>query len=324
MKNKLLICSDFDSESGLGHLSRAQTFFDAIEKESYEIHLCSEMNPNNFGLKIPLLDIAIWKPFLEAKTEKYSVIYIDTYDSNILEQIKIWDVNRKILLLDSNFRQSIPCWPDFVIDLERTSPRHFGNYKYLHGTALIGSAIQKLKRSELSNRIQGKFPSKVVVNLGGSNRALKYLMKFNSIFKTQTDIQFVIFCSSVILPDLETNLRSLDNTIVKCIGDEYFSELMSCDLLITSSGSSFLEAIYMKIPTVIFDLFENARLNFETFRKNSNVLYSGGVDDLDGDWFMNLSITDDRSNFFADYKSLDDQLNFIDVEMLKSALISIL
>ena len=325
MKNKIFIYSDFDSKSGLGHLSRAQTVFDAIDHDLYEIHLSSEVNPTHFGVKFYFLDKIIWKPLREAKTDKYLLVFIDTYDSNIIRQLKNWDVDKKILLIDSNFSQALPLWPDFIIDLERTSPRLLETSKsYLHGITLIGPAIQRLKRGDFLNGGKRKVPSKVVVNFGGSNQVFKYLVKLNSIIETRVDIQFVVFCSNDIYLDLESVMSPHENANVKVIGDDYFAEMINCDLLVTSSGSSFLEAIYMKIPVAIFDLFENASLNFEAFRMSSNVLYAGRIEDLDRDWFTELSLNYQNSKCVDDNEKFEDQFQFIDTDTLKSSISSIL
>lgn len=325
MKNKVLIYSDFDSKSGLGHLSRAQTFFDAIDHDLYEVNLSSEVNPKSSDVKFSFLEKTIWKPLREATTEKYSLVFVDTYDQSIIRQLKNWDIDKKILLLDSNFSQALPLWPDLVIDLERTTPRLLEtSKKYIHGIALIGSAIQRLKRGDSLNCSGSKFPSKVVVNFGGSNRTLNYLMKLRSIIETRIDIQFVIFCSSDVYLDLDTFLYPHENATVKCVGDEYFAEMVNCDLLVTSSGSSFLEAIYMKIPTAIFDLFDNASLNFEAFRLSPTVLYAGQIEDLDRDWFTELYSNYQNRHSFKYDKSFEDQFHFIDIDTLKKSISSII
>jgi hypothetical protein len=321
MKNKVLIYSDFDSKSGLGHLSRAQTFFDALDHDLFEINLSSEVNPKSFGVKFGFLEKSIWKPLREATTEKYSLVFVDTYDPNIIRQLKNWEIDKKILLLDSNFSQALPHWPDLVIDLERTTPRHLEtSKKYIHGIALIGSAIQRLKRGNSINCSKRMFPSKVVVNFGGSNRALNYLMKLNSIIETRIDIQFVVFCSNDIYLDLESVISPHENATVKCIGDDYFAEMINCDLLVTSSGSSFLEAIYMKMPTAVFNLFENASLNFEAFQMSSNVIYAGRIEDLDRDWFADISLNYQKNKTGIDKNSFEEQFHFIDIDTLKRSI----
>ena len=325
MKNKLLIYSDFNTESGLGHLSRAQTFVDAIDHDLYEIHLSSEVNPKNSGVKFRFLEKTIWKPFRETRTEKYSLIFIDTYDANIIMQLKDWDVDKKILLLDSNYDQTIPHWPNLVIDIERATPRLLGTSTgYIHGITLIGSAIQKLKRGNYFDIKERVIPSKVVINFGGSSGVFKHLLKFDNLIRTQADIKFVIFCCNDIFLSLASFLHHHKNATVKSVGDDYYAEMVSCDLLVTSSGSSFLEAIYMKIPTAIFDLFENANLNFEAFRMSSNVLYAGRIEDLDGDWFAKLSLNYRNSKSFEDNKSFEDHCHFIEIDTLKSSISSIL
>jgi spore coat polysaccharide biosynthesis predicted glycosyltransferase SpsG len=192
--------------------------------------------------------------------------------------------------------------------------------KYIHGIAIIGSAIQRLKRGNSLNCSDNTFPSKVVVNFGGSSQALTYLMKLNSIIGTRIDIQFVIFCSKDVYLDLETFLCPHENATVKCVGDEYFTEMVNCDLLVTSSGSSFLEAIYMNIPTAIFDLFENASLNFEAFRLSSNVLYAGQIEDLDRDWFAEMSLNYKKNKTVIDKNRFEEQFHFIDIDTLKCSI----
>jgi hypothetical protein len=76
----------------------------------------------------------------------------------------------------------------------------------------------------------------------------------------------------------------------------------------------------MKMPTAVFDLFENASLNFEAFQMSSNVLYAGRIEDLDRDWFTDISLNYRKNKTGIDKNSFEEQFHFIDIDTLKRSI----
>jgi spore coat polysaccharide biosynthesis predicted glycosyltransferase SpsG len=318
MTGPVLLYADFDKNSGIGHIARTQIFYHAISKFSNEIYLCSKSNPSEIKLQFDFLSKVKWLPIEHAKKMTFSLSYIDSYDNQIIESFSDILASKRVILFDSNYKKSLPDWADLIIDLERTTPRHHAsNCSYIFGVNIIGLDIQKLKKSRKKKRLKDRKIKRVVVNFGGSNRAGAYLEQLKPSADSNPDVDYVIFCAQDLIIKLEATFYLCKNVTLKKIGPEYFKELQSCNFLVSSSGVSFLEAIYLELPVVVFNLFDNAAGNFEKFHNAKNVLYYGQITDLSGNWQTLVN------NKFTDYspvraKNETDFLRYIEAGELIS------
>lgn len=288
MNQEILLCLDYDESTGIGHISRSRAFIEAVSLFSPQIYISSRIDPVTCGPKFEFLQDCIWLTQQQATQKNFSMIYVDTYDYEFLESIKLWQSKVKVLLLDDNYSAKLPSWAEMIIDIERSSPRDTSARKeYLWGDLLLNSEIvsaYESYRSSFHNRVDSP-TYRAAVNFGGSTKVTPYLQKLLPTFTENQDISFTLYCPTVIVEQLKAYYLELNNVEVVEISSKYLSNLSKYDLLITNSGTSFLEGLYMDIPMIIFNLFSNANSNFSRLRRSRKVLFSGSGEDLDRIWY---------------------------------------
>lgn len=277
------MCVDFNQESGIGHLSRAQTFYDATLKFSDSIFLSCEVNPDQ---KLQELDILQETKFLDPEVivnQSFDVIYVDTYSEKKLEELRFIKSSVKVVLLDSNYKRSLPDWPDLIIDVERTSSRGSLSFKdYIFGMLCVSEDLESIGRGIRERTANLNSRKKFLVNFGGSSKTETYLSMLHKIFSIHQEIDFHIYCSTEVF--LQQKRLELSNVCFTELNSSYRKELEKCDLLVTSSGTSFLEGLYLDMPIAVFNIFDNAQENFRHFRKSKQVLFAGEISELSSNW----------------------------------------
>jgi spore coat polysaccharide biosynthesis predicted glycosyltransferase SpsG len=277
------MCVDFNQESGLGHLTRAQTFYEAALKFSDSIFLSCELNPGHKLLKLDLLQNTKFLNPEEIVNQTFDVLYVDTYSEKKLEQARFIKSTVKVVLLDSNYKKRLPDWPDLVIDVERTiSRRSLALKGYIFGVLCVSENLESISKKNREKTRNLNTRKKIVVNFGGSSKADLYLSMLHNTFLVHQEIDFQVYCPTEVI--LQQERLELSNVCFTEIGSNYIEKLEHCDLLVTSSGTSFLEGLYLNIPIVVFNIFQNAQENFYNFRENKQVLFAGQIRELSSNW----------------------------------------
>jgi spore coat polysaccharide biosynthesis predicted glycosyltransferase SpsG len=172
----------------------------------------------------------------------------------------------------------MPTWADFIIDMERSTPRnHTFQGEYLFGDILVHSELE-LSRQKIQDKCEKKIDLSnltVAINFGGSQKVMNYFNKLKHIFLAHEEVSFYIYCPLALRKEVSLLFFELDNVKVEAFKSNYLQELPKYDLLITNTGTSFLEGLFVNIPMIIFSLFPNAIHNFDRFHKEELVLFSG-------------------------------------------------
>jgi spore coat polysaccharide biosynthesis predicted glycosyltransferase SpsG len=323
LPSKVLLYLDYDKESGFGHISRSRTFVEAISSESTEIFMCSALNPLDSDLEIGFLGRVNWIPHTEIETMNFDLIYIDSYNEDILRKAEKFSINKKILVIDANFVEEIPGWPDLVIDLERSSPRKNNfNGNYLFADLMIHSELQSAKaRRDFNSGIRNDFSNlAAVVNFGGSVSVNHYLRQLDATFAANNNIFYVVYVPHLLFETLKIHFRNLVNVKVKIFSTRYHYDLENCDFLITNSGTSFMEGLYLGVPMVIFSLFPNAQSNFSKHRFRKRVIHSGFAVELETEWLNKVLEYFEKE--FSPGTLIEDNadLTFLDVNTIRTEL----
>ena len=140
MTTSVLLYVDFNASSGLGHVSRAEAFFEAISTDQNKVYISSEKDTDRLKPNFNFLKNVTWIDFQEAKQMDFDIAYLDTYSNATINEFKEISAIKKILLIDSNFNDEIPNWANLVIVLEQANVRN-SNHKALlvYGLTLISS-----------------------------------------------------------------------------------------------------------------------------------------------------------------------------------------
>ena len=297
MTLRALLYLDYDVETGLGHVSRARGFIEALSTRPTEIYICSKLNPKTNEPQLDFLKQVTWVSYEMAKMSQYSLIYVDTYDKQLLATFKCWPIDLKVILLDSNYSFEMPSWADFIIDIERSSPRnHRFQGEYLFGDILLHSELE-LSRNKMRNKADAKIglsKLEVAINFGGSLKVARHFNRLEHIFLAHEDVSFSIYCPLGLSQEVNAHFLEYQNVKVKEFTSNYLQELPRYDFLITSTGTSFLEGLFVDIPLIIFSLFPNASSNFERFQRERRILFSGTVHELE-----NLDLTETIKRLYA-------------------------
>lgn len=286
--------------------------------------MCSRLNPLESEIEMGFLDQVNWVPHNQAEVMNFDLLYVDSYSRDILDEAEKFAINKKILVIDTNFVGEIPGWPNMVIDLERSSPRKMNfNGSYLFADLFIHSDLQSLKLGRDFNSGEGRSSSKLVgvVNFGGSLSIDHYLRQMKSTFTADNDVSYVVYAPHLLSESLKIHYGNITNVEVKVFSKEYLHDLKNCDFLITNSGTSFMEGLYLGIPMVTFSLFPNAHANFNKHRFRKNVIYSGSDVELESQWLNKVieffqeelfldALTEDRLDFtYLDVNAIRNELN---------------
>jgi spore coat polysaccharide biosynthesis predicted glycosyltransferase SpsG len=282
---KILLYFDFNFQSGFGHLSRTEAFFDAISFREYEIFISCELDCSVLRGHFNFLQYVTWIDLQVAKRMSFEIAYIDTYSTQIFLDFKSIFAKKKIALIDNNFEQEIPKWVDLIIALENkqiTKSNEISNC--ISGLTLIKNKIKesKLQRQNFYNFIPNNISA--VINFGGSELCKTYLLDLQKTIHTNKQIDYLMYCAPKLIPFFSVEFSTLTNLQIREIDKTYYQELAKRDMLITSAGTSFLEALYMNIPIVLFNLFDTAKYNFKRFRFDENVLFSGEKEEVATKW----------------------------------------
>ena len=282
---------DYDQQTGMGHITRSKGFIEALSFYTTEIYICCKLNPKIHEPQLEFLNNVNWVTLKEAKLQCYSLIYVDTYDYEFLDEFQNWPANHKVVLVDSNYLPEIPSWVDLVIDVERTSPRN-SSFKggYLFGDIMSNSDLELSRdkiRDKLGKKIEGKNLA-VAVNFGGSLNIRSYIQLLEKTFIVHKEISFSIYCPRSLSQEMDLFFLGLQNVEVKVFTSDYLCDLSVYDFLITGSGTSFIEGLFLDIPMVVFNFFPNANVNFDRFRNHSLVLFSGTGHELESSWMSNV------------------------------------
>jgi len=271
------------------------------------------LNPKIHEPQLEFLNHFNWVTLEEAKLQCFSLIYVDTYDYEFLDEFQNWPANHKVVLVDSNYFFEIPSWADFVIDVERTSARN-SSFKgeYLFGDIVSNSDLE-LSRNAIRDKLDKKIERKnlaVAVNFGGSLNIRSYIQQLEKTLLAHKEISFSIYCPLSLSQEMDLFFLGLQNVEVKVFTSDYLRELSVYDFLITGSGTSFIEGLFLHIPLVVFNFFPNANINFDRFRNNRLVLFSGTGHEVETSWMRNV-LKEFNSEKILERRKSDFQLGLI-------------
>lgn len=323
MTFRVLLYLDYDEKSGFGHVSRSRAFIEAVSEEGLEIFMCSSANPLADEAELPFLSGVNWIPSTQVDAMTFDMIYVDSYSDEILTKVRNNPTRNKVLVIDGNFVEEFPDWPEIIIDLERSSPRRNSfSGSYLYADALIHSDLKatKLTRDLRCNPEKTNSKLKALVNFGGSVSTELHIKQLQTTFSSDDQISFVVYVPGKIFEDVKQYFRDYSNVEVKAFSHKYHSDLIHCDFLITNSGTSFIEGLYLDIPMVIFNLFSNAQANFEKHRYKKTVMYSGFAADINSGWLKTVVNFFRMNEYRITSQARKSELIFLDVDTIRAKL----
>jgi spore coat polysaccharide biosynthesis predicted glycosyltransferase SpsG len=321
---KVLLYLDYDEQSGLGHISRSRAIIETLSSFTNKIYISSKMNPLDVEPQIGFLNEVKWISYEEAELIHFDLVYVDTYIFEIISKVEHLNIERKILLIDSNYTQKLPSWPDMIIDLEQITPRNC-NFRgtYLFGDILVHSELEFTKQTRKNHGVRKSVPSNltVVVNFGGSIKIETYLRQLGLTFLNNREIHYIIYSPHSLIERLKKYFQNYKNVEIKRFSPNYLNDLAMCDFLVTNSGTSFIEGLYIDVPMVVFNLFPNAELNFEKLRYSRQVIYSGLTNELESSWQSDVLKSFQSRSKSSNFKSNDDlKIEILGGGIIKSAL----
>jgi spore coat polysaccharide biosynthesis predicted glycosyltransferase SpsG len=321
---RVLLFLDYDHQSGLGHVSRSRAIIEVLSDFGADIFMTSKLNPTEVECQLDFLSQINWITEEEATTLKFDIAYVDTYSLELLNRMGILHIERKIMLIDGNYTENLPSWPDLIIDLERSIPRdHDFRGTYVFGDIISNSALElcRVEREKSVGNTTCGTDLRALVNFGGSILVETFLKQLGTTFSYKSEIQYIVYCASSLVNSLTDYYKENKNVFFKPFSSDYNRDLANSDFLITNSGTSFVEGMFVGIPMVTFKLFENAQSNFDRLRKSHQVLYSGSSTDLAGNWirqaYSNLQRSTILSNSTTNYIS---EIAVLEVSHLKDTL----
>lgn len=285
-KRKLSFWIDSGPNTGMGHISRCRGIVEHfLTSNSWKISMVTDKSVVNVSWMRRLLDeqkLSLCEPsqalFLMADN-----VVMDTYNGDLLRMSIERTQNRTIRILDQN-NESI-AQPDSCLDvvLERYSPelRNVAlsksdivvskfNSRRIGASIVWNSKLKEVVELRRKKSLLLESNKLVLISFGGSNQVLSELLFYLKALLTTCEmgsIQNIVCFVSEELKDQVINAFQGNRVIlVKSFGDEYYSYLAICDVLICSSGTSASEAFHLGIPALIVDIFENASDNWNQLK----------------------------------------------------------
>ena len=192
MSYQILFYVDYDQDSGLGHVSRARAFLEALSDFGVQVTFSSNLNPIELEPQMEFLRGVTWVTPQAAARMSFDLLYIDTYNFIKLNEFSQWATKIKVLVIDSNFTYGMPEWADLIIDLECSSARNIGyGGSYFFGDIFPHSelALVKEKRRSVSERIADNSYLNAVVNFGGSIKAEQFIKELSKTFLQNSNLE---------------------------------------------------------------------------------------------------------------------------------------
>ncbi len=235
----------------------------------------------------------------------FDLIVIDDYNIDHFQERDLYDVFKKILVIDDLKNRIHNC--DILVD--QTYMRTKSDYDSLvpeRTKRLIGSdftllrpSFFKIRNSSISRRMVMDKVDRILVSLGGEE-------KLDDIFTTISIIEKSLFYGEV-----DIVLGFSGGSIDKC--RHYVSKLRNkynflynvdmeqllheADICIGAAGSSMWERCCLGVPTLMLVLSENQRSIAENLSKNQSGVNLGSIDTLEiinASYVLNNLIKDDK------------------------------
>lgn len=275
--NKIGFWIDHGSMSGMGHIARCRGLIEYLAQESdlpIEIHGGDEEFPRHLNwLKHPNIRQIPNTQFSNIKTR---ALIIDSYNKEI-RSLAAAKKYAKVVLVSDNL-ELLPSVSSNVFhivleqfNLEPYQQRFSRNIaRAIYGTIVWNSQIDYVysKRTNMNKGTDRQI--KILISLGGSSKVLESIKTICSIFKESQFSEMLnvkVFANPYVIRELLRYQEEKTYITYEAFGENYYSELVSTDLLIIGSGTSAIEAYHLGIPSIIFSLFENAANNFHSLQE---------------------------------------------------------
>lgn len=281
--NKLVsLWIDFGPEFGSGHLYRCRGLIEFLRDLGCSLDIYTGVSARELKW-VRDLEISGAGRIIHQVASKFfngEKLIVDSYNLEINQKLSRYRSGRAVQIIDSTHQVSIttPILIQVVLEVEKNASLIEMEQQKFHKEGgrerkqLRGTLIWNSKLNEVANeRIKplngnstrnGKI---VVLSYGGSSLVHDALERTISVIsdasKSNHVEKLVCFAREEVLTGLKNKFIHEKNVYFKKFGDDFYSELKFCDLLITASGTTALEAYHLGIPTLVVDLFENASQN---------------------------------------------------------------
>jgi len=281
--NKLVsLWIDFGPEFGSGHLYRCRGLIEFLRDLGCSLDIYTEVSARELKW-VRDLEISGVVRIIHQVTAKFfnrEKLIVDSYNLEINQELSRYRSGRAVRIIDATQQVSTasPILMQVVLEVEKNSSligierqksHEEGGQerKQLRGTLIWNSKLDEVAnaRTKPFNGNSTRNGKIVVLSYGGSSLVHDALEKTISVMsdslKSNHVEKLVCFARKEVLTGLKKKFINEKNVYFKRFGDDFYSELKFCDLLISASGTTALEAYHLGIPTLVVDLFENASQN---------------------------------------------------------------
>lgn len=272
--NKIALFGKANKEVGAGHIMRLLSIADDLQLYGYQSTFVGSLQKNTwFEAELKR------RPYIEFGDPETicrdSVVLIDCYDLNAINQIIGLPWKRKIQLIDS-FSQSLGSKVDIRIDFSintlSTSNPQTGDYSGLEYTPI--------RRINKDKSISAPTNHDILVASGGtSNR--DFLSKIHDFLHgSNLKVAYV--------GDLDLSLCNLPECRIYRLGVDYDLFLSNSKILVVPCGTSVWEAISIGVTVVTFPIYLNQSSFFQSLRERQLIFGDSNLSNVDKDSFLKI------------------------------------
>ena len=327
-----MLISVASNRYGFGHLNRCIALSDSINrKHNAEIITFTnnlKLNKKKIKIKNPNLLSNFSRKLSKKKINKYDFLVFDISNAHVLKRKNII---KKLQDISKNYR-------DKIIIIDGLKDEMINNFKLVNSKILVcpyfveNKEIKKKDNKTIFllgpkyfipnkkiNNIQIKNKNKkniknLLITCGGSD------IEFHSlkILKILLDLKIKININLVIGPFYKSKLIKAINKISKFNSNVHIFNnpkniwelMMKQDLVISSSGLTKYELLYLKIPSIIFCANKKQKILNSAFEKKKICL---NIPNINNEKDMKLKIQNFISNYNLRKKILKKSSNIIDL-----------
>jgi len=295
MKNYLFRV-DADKKIGHGHLMRIISLANALETESKKILVTKSdillMN-ENFTKTIKIgrnQDLDSELIFTKKIIDHYkiNVVICDiNYDNSFENERNYYNYFKKL----SNLEQSIVSFEDFNIkktNADLTIIPYVGAENLINqeSNLLLGPKYFILRDEFLKNRNKHQYSEiikNITITMGGTNPNKSIELSIEALSETE----FEGNCSVIVGKSASVDLNQLKKITQKTNNNIYFEyhynikkfaeKLIESDMVITNSGMTKYETLFLGIPTFCFSSITSHNQIMKVFSDETNSIYYAGT-----------------------------------------------
>ncbi len=279
------IVVDYGPKFGAGHLSRCHGIIEALLNQNEflcTVFLSNHVPDSQWLGKVQTHPCIRFSNPGFPERENFDAILCDTYQEDVWKSFEVFQAKKKIAILDNNNRHRCFSHSIFKFLLEDFSrfdadpsmvDQLDSEEKVLRGTLIWNSRLQETLEFRSQKRSNCK--RQVILTLGRSEVAQAYVPSLVEVlgdFLDRGDLDDIIIFSNTTWSTTNTKTKRKIQQLP--FGDDFSIALRDCSLLICASGTTSIEAFHLGIPSIVINLFSNAKNNVvELETRTQNMIF---------------------------------------------------